>query len=168
MAFGNQVHKLLETLPGLDRADWPDYAARLLAIGENATDDTAAALSEATRILDAPHLSHLFGDHVLSEVDLSANLPELNGDRIAGAIDKLIVTEKTVLAVDFKTNAIVPQSPETVPEGLLRQMGAYHSALAAIYPDHDVQTAILWTRTADLMPLPHEIVRDALRRAATS
>ena len=73
-----------------------------------------------------------------------------------------------VVVVDFKTNSIVPSTPAEVPEGLLRQMGAYAAALSAIYPDRRIETAILWTRTATLMPLPHEMVRAALLGASTS
>ncbi len=71
-------------------------------------------------------------------------------------------------AVDFKTNAAVPDRPEDVPEGLLRQMGAYAAALARIYPDRPVETALLWTRTARLMPLPHRLVTAAFLRATAS
>jgi ATP-dependent helicase/nuclease subunit A len=66
--------------------------------------------------------------------------------------------------VDFKTNATVPATPADVPEGLLRQMGAYLALLEAIYPDRPISVAILWTRTSTLMPLPHEMVRAALAR----
>ena len=71
-----------------------------------------------------------------------------------------------MLAVDFKTNSVVPTRVEDVPEGLLRQMGAYAEALSQIWPDRRIATAILWTRKAQLMPLPPDIVRAALRRAA--
>ena len=81
-------------------------------------------------------------------------------------IDRLIVSPDWVLAVDFKTNATVPQSPQHCPDGLLRQMGAYDHALAAIYGDRVVDTALLWTRTATLMPLPHDLVTAALQRYA--
>ena len=40
------------------------------------------------------------------------------------------------------------------------------AALAQIYPDLRIETAILWTKTARLMPLDPEIVSAALRRAA--
>jgi ATP-dependent helicase/nuclease subunit A len=53
-----------------------------------------------------------------------------------------------------------------VPEGLLRQMGAYAEALRQIYPATRIETAILWTRTATLMPLPPDIVSAALARTA--
>ena len=41
-------------------------------------------------------------------------------------------------------------------------MGAYAAMLGQIYPDRRIETAILWTRTGTLMPLPPEIVRAAL------
>jgi ATP-dependent helicase/nuclease subunit A len=82
-----------------------------------------------------------------------------------GVIDRLIVEDTRVLAVDFKTNAAIPDTPDTVPEGLLRQMGAYAAMLAPLYPDRRIDTAILWTRTATLMPLPHDLVSAALARA---
>ena len=39
-------------------------------------------------------------------------------------------------------------------------MGAYHLALEAVYPGRKVSTAILWTRTADLMPIDRQLWRD--------
>jgi ATP-dependent helicase/nuclease subunit A len=73
-----------------------------------------------------------------------------------------------VRVVDFKSNEVVPTVPEQVPEGLLRQMGAYFEVCSAIYPSKTIEVAILWTRTATLMPLPHDMVMLALREAATS
>jgi ATP-dependent helicase/nuclease subunit A len=35
--------------------------------------------------------------------------------------------------------------------------------LAQIYPDREIETALLWTRTATLMVLPHDLVTDALK-----
>ncbi len=62
------------------------------------------------------------------------------------------------MAVDFKTNTLIPGRPEDTPEGLLRQMGAYRAALVQIFPDSAVDTAILWTRTAELMHLENDLV----------
>jgi ATP-dependent helicase/nuclease subunit A len=70
--------------------------------------------------------------------------------------------------VDFKTNHIVPDEPDQTPEGVLRQLGAYHAALSQIYPDRQIDCSILWTTTGTLMNLPSEIVMAALRRAATT
>ncbi|MBC7676129.1 MAG: hypothetical protein H7173_08780, partial [Rhodoferax sp.] len=77
----------------------------------------------------------------------------------------LIITPTHVLAVDYKSNRTIPVNAAAVPEGLLRQMGAYAHALSQIYPGHQIDTAILWTAVPQLMPLDRDIVRDALTRA---
>ena len=41
-------------------------------------------------------------------------------------------------------------------------MGAYAAMLAQTYPGRQIETAILWTRTGQIMPLDAEIVRQAL------
>ena len=43
-------------------------------------------------------------------------------------------------------------------------MGAYAAALAQIYPQHRIDTAILWTQTAELMILSPALVQAALSR----
>ncbi len=74
-----------------------------------------------------------------------------------------MIAEDRILAVDFKTNRVVPGTAEACPDGLLRQMGAYAHMLRQIYPDRQVETAILWTATPALMVLPNDIVTNALR-----
>jgi ATP-dependent helicase/nuclease subunit A len=165
---GRQIHRLLEHLPASPRADWPALAPALLAQGEDPATpaETALLLVETDRILTAPDLADLFAPDALAEVPFTC--PLAGGLTLEGTIDRLLVTPARVRAVDFKTNATVPDRPEDVPEGLLRQMGAYAAALALIFPDRPVETAILWTRTARLMPLPHGLVTGAFRRATAS
>ncbi len=167
---GSAIHLLLEVLPAVAAPHRASHAARLLTGGEMALDqaEAAEALASAARVLDHPDFAELLGPDALAEVAISAGLDELGGARVAGAIDRLLVSGDRVLAVDFKTNAVVPEKPGDVPEGLLRQMGAYLAALQQVYPGRRVDIAILWTETPRLMPLPHDIVRAALCRAATS
>jgi ATP-dependent helicase/nuclease subunit A len=44
-------------------------------------------------------------------------------------------------------------------------MGAYHAMLRQIYPNKEIETGILWTRTATYMPLSENRVTQALVRA---
>ena len=161
---GRQVHRLLEFLPQVPRADWPATAARLLANGTDAATgaELALLLAEAEKVLTRPGLAPLFDGDALTEVSITA---DLGSERLHGTIDRLIVAPDHVLAVDFKTNAMVPDVVRDCPDGLLRQMGAYAHALGALYPDRRIETAILWTRTATLMRLPHASVTDALLSA---
>lgn len=167
---GRQVHRLLEHLVGTGEDAFDERAAFLLEHGlDRAQGEELSLLSaEARKVLTSAQLSHVFGADALEEVSVTANLPELGGRRIHGTIDRLILTQDHVLAVDYKTNAQVPDTVADVPEGLLRQMGAYASALTQIYPDRRVETALLWTRTGTLMSLPHDIVIAALQNTTPS
>ena len=155
---GTLLHLLLEHLPGHPSSDWPLLAEGLLA-GDPASPHL---LTEATAVLTAPALAHLFGPDTLAEVAVTA---DLDGRRMLGTVDRLVVTADRVLAVDYKSNAVVPAGPAAVPEGLLRQMGAYRAALGQVYPGRRIDVAILWTMQARLMDLPHDLVTAALGRA---
>ncbi len=155
---GTAVHALLETLPNYARERWPELATQL--VPEPVTLDDV--YPEAVALLDNPALQFIFGTDALCEVDITA---EIFGRRIYGSIDRLLILPDRVLAIDFKTNLVVPTLQSEVPEGLLRQMGSYEAALTQTYPNKHVEVAILWTRTGTLMSLDRDIVRDALARA---
>ncbi|MFZ3580679.1 double-strand break repair helicase AddA [Loktanella sp. DJP18] len=162
---GSLIHLLLEHLPALPAVDRRPVGQRLIAAYPEAdTVQTDDLIDAALGLIDAAHLSALYAPETLAEVGVTADLPSLG--RMHGSIDRLIVTPDTVTAVDFKTNRNTPVGADDVPEGLLRQMGAYATALAQIYPDRHIRTAILWTRTATLMDLPAALTSAALARSS--
>lgn len=151
-AFGTLVHTLLENeQAGAQALEQSDLPAALVSEAE----------AQARSVRARPELSWLFAQDTLAEVPFTAPLGQ---HRIHGSIDRLHVTDTAVHVIDFKTNRVVPKSPGNVPEGVLRQMGAYAHAMAQIYPNHTLQLSILWTNDRTLMPLPHDIVTQALRR----
>jgi ATP-dependent helicase/nuclease subunit A len=168
LSRGRRLHLLLEHLPAHPPGARPAIAARLLASGPDAaTAAEAEALArEAGRILSDPAFAALFAPGSLAEVPFAAELPELGGRRVIGAIDRLAVTPDRVFFADFKTNALVPSRPEEVPEGILRQMAVYAACLGRIYPGRRIEGAILWTAAPALMPLPPGLLAAALGRAA--
>ncbi len=144
---GTALHLLLQHLPDYNASAWPELAQSL--IPDN--DDRAICLADATRVLSSPHLAPLFAPGTLAEVGVTA---DLDGTPMLGSIDRLIVGPSDVLAVDYKSNRVVPTENIQVPYGLQRQLAAYAGALRQIYPGKAVRVAILWTRTAELMELP--------------
>ncbi|MFT7045096.1 MAG: ATP-dependent helicase/nuclease subunit A [Celeribacter sp.] len=170
MRYGSQLHLLLEHLPNHPSDIWPEIAKSLLSSGElfATLAELEPILTEASRTIQTKYDWDVFGKLSLAEVPFSGVLPSVNNQCVHGIIDRLIVEDGVVRVVDFKSNEVVPTVPEQVPEGLLRQMGAYFEVCSAIYPSKTIEVAILWTRTATLMPLPHDMVMLALREAATS
>ena len=163
MKRGSQIHLLLEVLPDIATEDRAEAAKRLLD-----ADDWQDVLEEAQGVLDAPELAEVFAEDVLVEVPVTAELADLSCARMLGRIDRLVISEAEVLAIDFKSNRQIPDTAADTPEAILRQMGAYRAALAQIYPDRTVKTAIIWTYRAKLMELPDKITSEALLRAAAS
>ena len=175
---GTYLHRLLEHFPNWPEGHWPDIAHQLLRSAPSSPDtaalltpaDIADFLEQARALLTAPNLMPLLRPTptttALSEVDLSAHLPLFAGQMLRGTIDRLLIFPDYVLAIDFKSNTQTPATPQDVPVGFLRQMGAYHAALSCIYPTKRIDTAILWTRTAQLMALPSLSIMDALQNAA--
>ena len=158
-ARGTTVHLLLEQLPWIPRADWQAAATALIPDAGLVAD----AMAEASRVLEREDLGWIFGSDSLAEAPFTAQLGQTT---LQGTIDRLVVDGQRVRIVDFKTNSQCPKVPEDVPEGILRQMGAYLAALTQIYPGRVIEPYVLWTRTANLMALNPDLVTAALKRAA--
>ena len=165
---GNLIHLLLERLAGMP----PDKTRRRLGktlatlFGRSLKKkEQAEILDRAEHILDAPETAWIFAPDGLAEAPFSIPLPEV--ERILdGRIDRLVFDGARVLAVDFKSDAEVPDQPESTGESYLRQLGAYRYAMAAIWPERKAATAILWTSgdTPQLMEMPDPLVDEAFAR----
>ncbi|MEL6681659.1 MAG: double-strand break repair helicase AddA [Pseudomonadota bacterium] len=149
---GTVLHSLLEHLPTVD-------AAARQTVAQQITDD-ASLIARALALIEHPDLTQLWADTTLAEVGISADIPGLG--RIHGTLDRLIVTANSVTAIDYKSNRHVPNSATATPVGILNQLAVYDAALAQIYPDRVIETAILWTETASLMPIPKNLLHETL------
>ncbi len=164
-SWGLGVHLLLEHLPNYPPDQWQGIATALLSDAPD-PDQTPAIIKQATNLLNDKTLAFLFGKNSRAEIGITAPsiAPLLKNHAMRGYIDRLIIDPARILAVDYKSHSTPPTSPETTPEPILAQMGAYHYGLGQIYPDRDIETAILWTRTATLMPLPKDLIYTALEK----
>ncbi|MGY6696788.1 MAG: double-strand break repair helicase AddA [Roseinatronobacter sp.] len=160
---GTALHLLLEHLPVWPRENWQENARALLAtLDGGMLLNISTVIDEAARVLDEPALAQLFAPGTLAEVEISATF---RGRALFGVIDRLIVQDDTVLAVDFKSNRLVPRDAADVPEGLLRQMAAYQHGLGQVFPGRHIRVALLWTAQAEIMELPDPLLKAALHRA---
>jgi ATP-dependent helicase/nuclease subunit A len=164
---GSLVHKLLEFLPDLEPGARESAARRFLAAqGDLEPDASEALLAETFKVLDDPAFAPLFGPGSRSEAPLAGRSPHLpEGVVVNGRVDRLAITEKEVLIVDFKTDRPPPDSPEGVDSVYLEQMAAYRALLRALYPAKAVRAALLWTDGPRLMAVPDELLDAALDSA---
>ena len=164
MRRGRQLHMLLEHLPHWPAETWPELAQDLLAFGEDRADspETEMILAQAQRVIAAVTRAGML-ENALAEVEITAALPELGGQRLHGVMDRLQILPDRLRVLDYKSNVVVPRTAEEVPLGLVRQMAAYRAALRQIYPGRAVDCLLLWTQTGDITPLDAAQMEAALR-----
>jgi ATP-dependent helicase/nuclease subunit A len=146
---GILIHRLLQALPDLPTGE-RESAARVFLVREDA-DAPDKIVAEVLRVLDDPRFAALFRPGARAEVALTGRI---GGRLIAGQVDRLAVTDNEVLVVDYKSNRPPPGNAAGTPAMYLRQMSAYRSVLARIYPGKSIRCAILWTAAPALYELP--------------
>ncbi|MFO8125088.1 double-strand break repair helicase AddA [Yoonia sp.] len=159
MERGTQIHLLLEHLPLAAKDKRHSLGLQLLQ------SDDPVLVDDVIALIEKPDLAWLWNTEALNEVVVTADIPGLG--RIHGAIDRLIIGQGTITAIDYKSNRLIPKTPEETPLGLQRQLAAYDHALREIFPGHDIRTAILWTHSGTFTALSQQQLHEALNSLAT-
>ena len=141
---GTIIHQLFERLAGVEPKARPPAALRWLERSVGVTDEAErrGIVEQVCSILSDERFSALFGPGSLGEAPLAATLPD--GRVIAGTIDRLLVEERRVSVIDFKTGK-VPAAQDQIRASHRRQMEAYVEALRVIFPGRDIRAALLYT-----------------------
>jgi ATP-dependent helicase/nuclease subunit A len=161
---GIALHALLQHMPRVEQAQWQAVARRaLLELLPGAPERHAALADKACSLLSRPDLASLFGPESRAEVPFLAEAMR-NGRpvRLAGRIDRLLVTPDRVLVVDFKSDRGASMDPAAVPQSYMTQLGLYALVATQLFPARKVDAAILWTSLESLLELP----RDSLAAGA--
>ncbi len=163
---GEIVHRLLQLLPDLEPAARRAAAARLLAAERDLTDDQRAEMASAAfGVLEDDRFAAVFGPGSRAEVSVAGGAATLPAElRIAGRVDRLVVTPERVLVVDYKTNRPSPDRIENADPAYLAQMAVYAAVLAEVFPDRPIEAAIVWTDGPKLMAVPEKVMAAALAR----
>ena len=144
---GQLVHELLEWLPDIA----PPYRAHMLAqyFGGRAdiSDDVQMRVTkEILQLLDNTELADLFAPSALCEVPIVgvvSNMP------VSGQIDRLCISASRIIIADFKTGQVPTKAAATT--AYHRQLALYAELVSQIYPSHQIESYIVWTRTSELM-----------------
>ncbi|MDH5557930.1 MAG: double-strand break repair helicase AddA, partial [Alphaproteobacteria bacterium] len=150
------IHGLLETLPDLAPEARRAAAQQYLARPAHGLDAAAGAqiLDEVMAVIEDPEFGAIFGPGSRAEVPIAGLIDGPDGLRaISGQIDRLAISDDSILIVDYKSNRPPPLRPEDTPEIYWRQMAAYRAIIAKIYPGRAIRCALLWTDGPRLMEL---------------
>ena len=147
---GKFIHKLLQFLPEIKKAEHQSVIEEFFVKNvPDITDNERKKVSkEIIRLFEDSDFSAVFGDNSRAEVPV---MGMVDGRIISGQIDRLVVEENRVMIIDFKTNRPAAKCVEDIPIAYVKQLDAYKKLVERIYPNHQVETYILWTDTANLM-----------------
>lgn len=163
---GEIIHRLLQLLPDIEPAARRTAAGRLLAAERDLTDDQRAEMASAAfGVLEDPRFAAVFGPGSRAEVSVAGGASKLPAElKIAGRVDRLVVTPDRILVVDYKTNRPSPDRIENADPAYLSQMAVYAAVLAEVFPDRPIEAAIVWTDGPKLMAVPEKVMASALAR----
>lgn len=152
---GTLVHRLLQWLPDRERSEWHDLAVSWLSHPSHGLDpvDVERLAGQILAVLDHEALSQLFGSGSLSEQPVTGIA---FGQVVLGQVDRLCITADQVILCDYKTGQNPPRPGQGVPAAYRRQMTAYGSVLAQLYPGHEIVLALVWTEGPVISMVPFD------------
>ncbi|HEX4098804.1 MAG TPA: double-strand break repair helicase AddA, partial [Caulobacteraceae bacterium] len=162
---GDLIHRLLQLLPDLEPAARAAAAAALMAREHDLTPDQRAEMaSAALGVLEDPQFAAVFGPGSRAEAAIAGGAPELPENlKVSGRLDRLVIEPDRVLVADFKTNRPAPHRIEDADKAYITQMAVYAAVLRAAFPGRKVEAALVWTDGPKLMPVPENLMADALK-----
>jgi ATP-dependent helicase/nuclease subunit A len=166
---GTLVHRLLQSLPDLPAQKRSEAARNYLA--RNALgwseDEREALAADVLALIADNRFAAVFAEGSRAEVSIVGRLSVPLGPLVSGQIDRLVVKEREVLIVDFKTNHEPPSDPADAPVAYLRQLALYRAVLRKLYPQRNIRAALLWTETPGFMEISAPALDAALAYLAT-
>jgi ATP-dependent helicase/nuclease subunit A len=165
---GKLLHALFERLPEVAEEERRAVADRWIERSAGIADASqrAALVDDACAIISHPDFADLFGPGALAEAPIAAVVA--GGHVVSGTVDRLLVADGRVLVADFKTGRRVPADPSQIPVPHLRQMAAYVAALRIIFPECEVEAALLYTSGPRLHLLPEALLAPFAPAAAAA
>lgn len=148
MRRGDLIHKLFELLPTF-QGDLRPAAENWLSKQKHKEVLKDDDIEKILLILKHPEYHHFFNENSLAEVAITHQDSQKR-------IDRLLVTNDTVVILDYKTTVNPPLSLEDVPETYRIQLYEYADIMKKIYKNHQVRTFLLWTEGPHLMEIPYK------------
>lgn len=169
-ARGTIIHQLLETLPQIPPENRQEYAQKIIRRNKEFDDaQKTEIIVTVFKTLNDKDLGAIFGANSRAEVAIIGKSPALPKDIIInGTIDRMIITDKEILILDYKTNRPPPKTIMDTPKQYINQMAAYYAVLREAFKDKEIRCALLWTDGPMLAQIPQTMIELALSNFAAA
>ena len=151
-ARGATIHRILELITDTNKITRACVTQHITEeFGEAITSESLNQwLDEAYTLINTPSLMPLFD---ASQFHTAHNEMPIHfhdaGHRVAGIIDRLVVTDSTVVIIDYKTHRNVNHSNMAhYAEQYRSQMSLYQRGVEQIWPEKKVTSLLLFTSAA--------------------
>lgn len=156
---GKMIHTLLQHLPSIPRnhhASVIDYYFKTFphGLGEDVSKNIARQVQQ---VLCDPQFNEVFSQNAQAEVPVVGTVGSY---KISGVIDRLVVSENRLLIVDYKTGQYIPKQVTDIPLAYLKQMALYVELLERIYPDKQIECALLWISAPILQKIEISVLKN--------
>ena len=166
---GRLAHRLMQSLPDVALERRAEVARRHLdrVATQWAEAERDRLIAEVLAILGDPRFAVLFGPGTRAEVPIRGRIARVARAPllVSGQVDRLAVTEGSILIADYKTDRPAPRRPEDALPAYVAQLALYRAVLEKIYPGREVRAALLWTDSLDLAEVSASALDAALAAA---
>ena len=143
---GVVIHKLLEYIsktksPNMDIKKIIDSYVSKIKI-----DDADFIKNNILELYNNPKYNFIFNDNSLSETEIITN--DNNISQLL-RVDKIVFDNNEIWIIDYKTDKLT----NNIPSSYKKQLAKYKNALAKIYPNKKIHTAILWINDLKLVEI---------------
>jgi ATP-dependent helicase/nuclease subunit A len=147
--IGVLVHTLLQHLPSVQREQRMEAAhAYLASLSPTLSkEDTAKIMAQTFDVLNNPRLANVFSATSQAEVAVTG---VIEGRAVSGQMDRLAITEESVVIVDYKTSLRAPQKEADIPLSHRMQIQAYATLMKQLYPQKTIHSWLIYTMTGQV------------------
>ena len=150
---GNLIHSLFEKLSKVENSKRQIVAKNIAKIHfpELKENYVESAIAETLSVMRAKENKRFFSREARFEITIMGALEGIG--KINGKIDCLLINDKEIEIVDFKTDRNPPKSVSEVSAAYIMQLGIYSSLIQRSFPDLPIFSYILWTKSNSIMPI---------------
>nr|WP_307233078.1 double-strand break repair helicase AddA [Pararhizobium capsulatum] len=167
---GAILHRFLQMLPAMAQHEREIAANRYLerSVPDWPENERQKLTQSVLRVIDDAGLELLFSQGSRAEVSIMGTLTLGKREHaVSGRIDRLAVSDDTVVIADFKTNREIPNSAEDVPFVYRAQLAIYRAILQPLYPNHRFECVLIFTEGPVCITLSEAMLDRCLVELAT-